>query len=278
MRVLRAREVLGKYRVEKRLASGGFADVYAALDKVEGIRVALKVPHPAHVSSDMLDMFRREVRLTARLDHPGILPIKNAEVIDGVFVVAYPLGIGSLADRMKRRITTERVLHFAEQMLTALAHAHRQRIIHCDVKPENFILFPGDRIRLADFGISRVARRTVTGSGSGTVGYLAPEQALGRPSRRSDVFSLGLIVYRMLAGELPHWPFDWPPAGIERVAEKVHPDVVSWLRRSLAVYEEKRFASAETMLDAFQRLRSRNRLRAPVAVPARRRARDRRRA
>jgi serine/threonine protein kinase len=99
-------------------------------------------------------------------------------------------------------------------MIEAVAYAHRQRIIHCDIKPENFILFPDNRLRLTDFGIARVAQNTVAGSGSGTVGYMAPEQAMGKPSMRSDVFSLGLVIYRMLTGQLPEWPFEWPPPRI----------------------------------------------------------------
>ena len=91
----------------------------------------------------------------------------------------------------------------ADQMLEAVAWAHAHRIIHCDVKPDNFILFTDNRIRLADFGIAKVAMKTIRASGSGTVGYVAPEQAVGKPSFRSDVFSLGLILYRMLSGKLP---------------------------------------------------------------------------
>jgi len=255
--------MLGKYRIQKRLAEGGFATVYQGLDTVEGVQVAIKVPYPKFLDREALALFRKEVRLTASFDHPNILPVKNAQFIDEHFVIVYPLGTASLADRMKRRLTTESVLRYVEQMLEAVAHAHRRRIIHCDVKPDNFILFPGDRLRLADFGISRVAYRTLTASGSGTVGYLSPDQALGRPSTRSDVFSLGLIFYQMLCGHLPRWPFDWPPAGIERVRKKVHPDFIVWLQRALAVWEAERFENAQTMLEAFRRLKARRRLLAP---------------
>ena len=142
---LRPRQLLGKYRIERRIAEGGFAEVYRAQDTIEGVRVALKIPHAHLVDEALLADFRREVRLTAPLDHPNVLPIKNAQFIDGRFVIAYPLGTGTLGDRMLWRLASARRVEYAAQMLAAVAHAHQHRIIHCDLKPENFILFPGDR-------------------------------------------------------------------------------------------------------------------------------------
>ena len=162
---LRARQRLGKYRVERRLAQGGFADVYRAYDTIEGIRVALKIPQAGLVSEALLEDFKSEVRITARLDHPHILPIKNADFIDGRFVVVYQLGDATLAERLTRRLSLAKALDFAEQILDALAYAHAHRILHCDVKPENFILFE-DHLRLADFGISKIAFRTMHASGA----------------------------------------------------------------------------------------------------------------
>ncbi len=253
--MLRARQKLGKFRIERRLAEGGFATVYKAYDTVEGIHVALKVPHL--LSRIRMEDFRREARLTAGLDHPNILPIKYAGEIEGTFVIVYPLGEESLDERLKRRMSVRRALDYGEQMLQALAHAHAQRVIHCDVKPENLVIFSGDRLRLTDFGIARVALRTVSASGAGTVGYVAPEQAMGKPSLRSDVFSAGLIMYEMLTRELPEWPFDWPPPGIERLRRKVHPSLAAWLRRALDPDERKRFESAVQMLQAFRKAKPR---------------------
>jgi serine/threonine protein kinase len=228
---LRARRRLGKYRIVKRVADGGFATVYQALDTITGIPVALKIPHPSLITGESLSVFRREVRLTAKLDHPHILPVRDAGVIDGTFYVATPLGKGTLADRLNRRLAGATLVNYMRQMLAALAFAHRKGIMHCDVKPENFILFPENQLRLADFGIARFAQHTVRASGSGTVGYLAPEQALGKPSLRSDVFALGLVLYRMFAGQLPEWPFEWPLPGARRLSATVSPEFVKLLRR-----------------------------------------------
>ncbi|MHC5108724.1 MAG: protein kinase domain-containing protein [Planctomycetota bacterium] len=253
---IRVRQRLGKYRIQKRIAEGGFATVYQAYDTVAGITVAIKIPHAQMMSREALDGFRKEVRLSAKLDHPNILPIKDAGEIDGTFVIVYPLGEESLADRITRRMSTKTAVSMMEQMLEAVAVAHRQRILHCDIKPENFIIFPENRLRLADFGIARIAMRTLVASGTGTVGYMAPEQAMGKPSLRSDVFSLGMIFYRMLTGSLPEWPFDWPMPGHARLARTVHPKMIGFLKRSLSVDSRQRFADAGRMLSAFSRIRS----------------------
>jgi serine/threonine-protein kinase len=253
--VLRVGQHLGKYRITKRLADGGFARVYGAYDTVAGVPVAIKIPHEDLLTREALDDFRREVRITAKLDHPNILPVKDAGHIDGRFVIIYPLGEESLADRMTRRMSVRTVLDLTGQMLEAVSFAHEHRVMHCDIKPENFIIFAGDRVRLADFGIAKVAARTLAASGSGTIGYVAPEQAMGKPSLRSDVFSLGLIIYRMLSGQLPEWPFHWPPPGFDRVKKNVHREMVSFIERSLQLDSSKRFADATRMLAAFKKIR-----------------------
>ena len=127
--MIRSRQRLGKYRIGRRLAQGGFADVYEAQDTIEGISVALKIPSAHLVTAETLEDFRREVRLTARLDHPNILPIKNADFIGDRFVIAYPLGDRSLAERLRSRISTAKAIDFVEQTLEGLAHAHGRNVI-----------------------------------------------------------------------------------------------------------------------------------------------------
>ena len=254
---LRARSKLGKYRLVKKVAEGGFARVYRARDSIEGIEVALKIPHDHWITKQSMAWFRKEAKVNASLDHPNILPVKNAEFIDGHFVIAYPLGKRSLAQRLRNRIATDALFGFMEQILEGVAHAHERGIVHCDLKPENFILFDENRLRLADFGVARLARRTVRGSGSGTIGYVAPEQALGITSTRGDVFSLGLMFWSMLTGELPEYPFDWPPPGYDRVRGKVHPDLLALIRRAIEVEPKRRFADARQMCAAFLKLKPR---------------------
>jgi serine/threonine-protein kinase len=269
-RALRPRQRLGKYQIERRIAEGSFADVYRALDTVEGVRVALKIPQSHLVDAVLLDAFRREVRLAAKLDHPNVLPLKNAQFVDGRFVVAYPLGQGTLGDRLRHRIAPARRAVYAAQMIDAVAHAHARGVVHCDLKPENFILFDGDRLRLTDFGISKVSRRTIPVSGSGTVGYVAPEQAMGRTSLRSDVFSLGLVLWELFSRELPEWPFRWPWAGYDRLEREAHPAFVALLRRAMAVDPADRFSDARAMSSAFHRLVARGQVLPPRPAPRRR--------
>ena len=202
---LKARQVLGKYRIRRRIGAGAFATVYEAYDMIEGIPIALKVPKLDQLDKELLNAIHREVRLTARLDHENILPLRNAMMIDGHFVIATPLGQRTLTDRLHYRLGPKTALSYAEQLLDALAYAHEVRVIHCDIKPDNVILFPDGQIRLADFGIAKVSlrTRTIMGSGQGTVGYIAPEQAMGKPSFRSDVFSMGLLIDRHVCRRAP---------------------------------------------------------------------------
>lgn len=255
--MLRPRQKFGKYTIQRRIAQGGFADVYRAYDNIEGINVAIKLPHRSILVHKTLDDFLREVRLTSRLDHPNILPIKNADFVDNQFVIVYPLGEGTLGDKISNRLSFRSALDYTDQILDAVSFAHRKRVLHCDIKPENLILFPGNVIKLADFGIAKIATRTMSASGSGTVGYVAPEQALGKPSLRSDVFSIGLIIYQMATNRLPGWPFDWPPPGFDKFKRKAHRDFIRLVQRAMSVDARRRYANASEMHAAFGRVKHR---------------------
>lgn len=254
-KALRAPQRLGKYRIKRRIATGGFADVFEAEDTIEGLRVALRVPRADLVDDELLAAFKREVRLLARLEHPNILPLKNADFIEGTLVVSSLLGEETLADVLHRRTPVAKLLDYTEQLVRAVAHAHEHGVIHCDVKPDNLILFRDGRLRLGDFGIAKAAIKVLALTASGTMGYQGPEHALGRPSLRSDVFSIGLVVWEMLAGKLPEWPFAMPFPNHERVKRKVHPELIDWIRRSLEVDQRARFRDAGAMLEAYLRLK-----------------------
>jgi serine/threonine-protein kinase len=250
---LRRHTRLGKYRIIKKLDTGGFADVFAARDLVQGIDVALKLPRLPHPS--LVRDLRREVRLVNRLDHPNVVRVWNADEIDGHFLIAYELGTETLADRLRRPLAVTTALRIFEQVLEALRYAHERRIMHLDVKPENIILFGSGAVRLGDFGISRVAAATRASqmSAAGTLGYMAPEQAYGLPTMASDVFAAGLIFYRMLSGRLPTWPFRWPFPGHDRFRQRASADLQAVTRRATAFDPERRYADAEAYAAAFHR-------------------------
>lgn len=195
--------------------------------------------------------FLHEVQVATKLRHPNILSVMNASYIDEKFVIAMELGDESLADRIERRISTVRALDLAGQALASMAHAHAHKIIHCDIKPENFILFPGNQLKLADFGFAKLNLRTLKASGSGTIDYIAPEQAMGRPKFQSDVFSLGLVIYRLLSGRLPEWPFEWPQKGQEQLIARVRPELVEVLKNAIQLDPRKRYRDAVQMQAAF---------------------------
>ncbi len=252
--MLRARQRFGKYRILGRIASGPLADVYRAYDTIQQIRVALKLPKEGGETGH--EEILHEVRVATKLHHPNILSVLNASYIDEQFVIAMELGEESLADRIERRTSMARKLDLAGQGLAALAHAHEHRIIHCDIKPENFILFPGNQLKLADFGFAKRCLRTLKASGSGTIDYIAPEQAMGRPKFQSDVFSMGLVLYRMFSGTLPEWPFEWPLAGYDKLKDRVRPELIDVLRKAIQLDPAKRYRDASQMLSDFERLHS----------------------
>jgi eukaryotic-like serine/threonine-protein kinase len=257
--LLRARQRLGKYRIERRIANGSVAAVYQAFDTIHGVKVALKVPHAGAMDDYFLADFKREARLAPMLEHANILPIRDASYIEGHFVISMPLGKQSLADRMRNRLATSTALNFVDQALAAVAHAHHCKIIHCDIKPDNFVIFPNNHLKLGDFAFSKIVQRTLKpASGSGTVGYMAPEQAVGRPMFQSDVFSLGLVAYELFSGYLHDWPFDWPPAGIERVKKRLSPALVDWMSKAIQVNPVNRYSDAIAMHREFCRARRSN--------------------
>jgi serine/threonine-protein kinase len=178
------------------------------------------------------------------------MPVKTADIIDGHAVMVTELSVGTLADCSKP-MSVRRIISIISQVLDGLRYAHRKKIVHCDVTPGNIFLFPNGRASLGDFGIGlQVKGRMQTVEDFGTPGYVAPEQAYGRPTYRSDCFAIGLIFYQYITGTLPQWPFRWPPRGYNHLREKTNLAFARFLKKALALDPEKRFANAEKMLTA----------------------------
>lgn len=239
---------LGKYRLEKLLGTGGSCEVWKATDCVEDILVALKIPQVDVAGKRDNQRLFHEIRLVARLRHPHILPVKNADIIEGHAVLATELSVRTLDD-CSRPMSVRRIVSIMSQVLDGLAYAHKRRLVHCDVTPGNIFLFPDGRVALGDFGIClKIKGRMETVDEFGTPGYVAPEQAYGRPTYRSDCFAAAIILYEYITGFLPRWPFRWPPRGLRRLRARTNLSMVRFMKKALSVDPAKRFAGAEQML------------------------------
>jgi len=209
---METKECLGaRYRLERRLATGGMGDVWVARDELLGRRVALKLLHP-HLAAD--DEFRRrfraEAQAAARLSHPGIVGIFDYGEESDVAYLAMELVDGeSLSSVLGRgKLGPGETMSLVAQAADALATAHREGLVHRDVKPANLLLRPDGRVKVTDFGIVRasgVATMTHDGTVLGTVAYMSPEQVRGeRVTAASDIYSLGVVAYECLTGRRPY--------------------------------------------------------------------------
>ncbi|HVQ46990.1 MAG TPA: serine/threonine-protein kinase, partial [Gemmatimonadales bacterium] len=260
-----------RFRVERELGRGGMATVFLAQDLKQDRLVALKIIHP-HVAAGLgPERFLREIKLTAKLRHPHILPLFDSGEIAGQlwYTMPYVEG-GSLRQRLTRegRLPWEQALDIGEDVLAALSYAHQQGIIHRDIKPENILLEGGEAV-LADFGIAQAitaaAPERLTGAGVaiGTLTYMSPEQAAadGSVDGRSDLYSLGCVLYETIAG---HAPFSGSPQSIvaqhltaappqlSLPADALPPDIPAVIEKSLAKDPGARFPDAAAFTSALE--------------------------
>src|SRR2546427_2007069 len=208
------REALAdRYAIERELGRGGMATVYLAKDLRHDRPVAFKVLHPDLAATLGPERFQREIRMAARLQHPHILTVLDSGEAAGRLWFTMPFIQGeSLRDRLNRekQLPVEDALRIAREAADALDYAHQHGIVHRDIKPEN-ILLAGRHALVADFGIARALdatgtqKLTETGMAVGTPAYMSPEQAAGERELdgRTDIYSLGIVLYEMLAGEPP---------------------------------------------------------------------------
>ncbi|HXV17391.1 MAG TPA: protein kinase, partial [Gemmatimonadaceae bacterium] len=207
------------YIIDRELGRGGMATVYLAQDCKHDRTVALKVLHSDLAASLGSDRFLREIKLAARLNHPHILPLFDSGEADGFLYYVMPYVEGeSLRERLERekQLPVDEAVHHAKAIASALDYAHRQGIVHRAIKPENVMLYEGEAM-VMDFGIAKAVSSasndtiTVSGMMIGTPAYVSPEQAAGDQSLagQSDQYSLGCVLYEMLAGERP---FEGPTA------------------------------------------------------------------
>ena len=260
-----ARLLADRYHVEGEVGRGGMATVFLATDRQFKRQVALKIIRPELALSIGIDRFLREIRLAARLSHPNIVPVLDSGEVSGLAYYVMPFIDGeSLQTRLNRHgmLAVDDAIEIARAVASALDHAHAQHVIHRDIKPAN-ILLTGDHALVTDFGVARALgadahtdRITAPGIVVGTPAYMSPEQASGERQLdgRSDIYSLGCVLYEMLTGEppfdgpTPHAVimkcFSTPPPRVRERRPEVPQRVERALECALAKLVEDRFGSA----------------------------------
>jgi eukaryotic-like serine/threonine-protein kinase len=200
----------GRYRILRKLGTGGMANVYLAEDEVLGRRVAIKILNDRHAGDDQfVERFRREAKNAAGLSHPNIVSIYDRGEAEGTYYIAMEYLDGrSLKELIVARgpAPVNVAIDYARQILAAIRFAHRHGIVHRDIKPHNVLVDGEGRLKVTDFGIARAGASQMTEAGSiiGTAQYLSPEQAKGAPvDQTSDLYSVGVVLYELLTGVVP---------------------------------------------------------------------------
>jgi eukaryotic-like serine/threonine-protein kinase len=253
-----------RYLIQRKLGSGGMADVYLAEDQELGRQVALKMLNERHASDEQfVERFRREAQNAAGLNHPNIVSIFDRGQAEGTYYIAMEFLDGrTLKELIVRNGPTPIpiAIDYARQMLSALGFAHRHGIVHRDIKPHNVVVARDGRLKVTDFGIARSGASQMTEAGSivGTAQYLSPEQARGADvDARSDLYSLGIVLYEMLTGKVP-FTGDAPveiamkhlssiPEPPSELRPEVPHDLDAVVMRAIAKDPDQRYQSAEEM-------------------------------
>ncbi len=273
-------DMLGRYRIDGRLGEGAMADVFRAFDPGIGRTVAIKVLKPEYGRDpDLGERFLREARAAGALSHPNIATIYDVGEADGTAYIAMELIEGQPLDNLlltQGRLPYERVLALGQQLASALDYAHKAGVVHRDVKPSNILLSADGRTaKLLDFGVARIGDIDVSGPGGrlartqvgqmiGTPRYMSPEQALGIPvDQRSDLFSLGVVLYEMVTGKVAFPGMGLATLAIQIAQEQAEPiarsvaDCPPGLRfvidKLLAKKPEQRFADGHAVYEALTR-------------------------
>jgi serine/threonine protein kinase len=261
---------LGQYRLMERLGRGGMATVYKAYQPSLDRHVAVKVlpTYLAH-DPDFAARFEREARAIAKLNHPNILPVHDyGQKGDLVYIVMRYVPGGTLKEMLDQPLDLDTTVEIITQVGRALDYAHKQDILHRDVKPSNILMAEGKWALLSDFGLAKMVGASVqitkTGTGMGTPAYMSPEQAQGTGTdARSDIYSLGIVLFEMLTGRVP-FEADTPLAVLLKhltaalpLPRELKPDIPEPVERvifkALAKAPEDRYQRAGEMVEALER-------------------------
>src|SRR5689334_9363196 len=272
-------QIIGKYKIQQTIGSGGFGTVYLAEDTWIDKKVALKVPHKQSVDFGEL---LREPRLLAALNHPNIVSILTAEKQENIFFIVMEFVPGETLENIIARdgaLDVHVALDYTCQICNAVDHAHRQGVLHRDLRPSNAIVTDNGMLKVADFGTSRFLE--IAAHGTTVIGsppYMAPEQFRGKAVFASDIYSLGVTMYQMLTGVLP---YDTPsPADLDRLMRgelvtaprlknpKIPKAISDIVVKALAPEIHARYQRASDLLDDVLAARGPGPRRTPRLTPA----------
>src|SRR5262245_22626432 len=259
----------GRYRIVRKLGSGGMANVYLAEDEDLGRRVAIKILNERYANDDLfIERFRREAKSAAALSHPNIVSVYDRGEAEGTYYIAMEVIEGrSLKELIMTRgpLPIGQALAYTHEILEALRFAHRHGIIHRDIKPHNILI--GERLKVTDFGIARAGASQMTEAGSimGTAQYLSPEQARGAPvTASSDLYSVGIVLYEMLTGKVPFTGdsaieiamkhLNDAPKPPSKIRPEIPEDLDQVVLRALAKNPEDRYQTAEEFSEDLHRV------------------------
>jgi beta-lactam-binding protein with PASTA domain/predicted Ser/Thr protein kinase len=255
-----------RYTLDRKIGSGGMADVWLADDTELDRKVAIKILHDKYAQdSEFVERFQREAQAAAGLQHPNVVGIFDRGAFDGTYFIAMEYVDGpSLKDLAKGGMSPKDAIDFTRQILNAARFAHRKGIVHRDLKPQNVLIDDEGRARVADFGIARAGENsdiTATGSVMGTAQYISPEQAQGKETTpSSDIYSIGVVLYEMLTGRVPFEGESAVAVALKQVSEaprrpsainpNVPPALDAVVMRALAKDPDARFKDADAFLKA----------------------------
>src|SRR3954469_16878221 len=262
----------GRYRIERRLGSGGMADVYCAYDHQLGRQIALKVLHRRFAEDEQfVERFKREASAAAGLQHPHVVGVYDRGEYDGTYYIAMEYLEGRSLKQIVQEegpLDPERAIDLVVQILRASRFAHQRGVIHRDIKPHNVIVDEEGRVKVTDFGIARAGASDMTETGAimGTAAYLSPEQAQGHAvSASSDLYSIGIMLYELLTGRVPFDAESAVTIALKQVSEEpvppraVNPDVSPELEdvvlRALQKDPARRFTDADDFVAALEGVR-----------------------
>jgi beta-lactam-binding protein with PASTA domain/predicted Ser/Thr protein kinase len=255
-----------RYRLDRKIGTGGMADVWLAEDSELDRKVAIKVLHDRFAQDkEFVQRFQREAQSAAGLQHPNVVGIFDRGQFGDTYFIAMEYVDGpSMKDLVKGGMSPKDAIGFTRQILNAARFAHRKGIVHRDLKPQNVLIDDEGRARVADFGIARAGENsdiTATGSVMGTAQYISPEQAQGKPTTpRSDIYSIGVILYEALTGRVPFEGESAVAVALKQVSEaprrpsainpNVPPALDAVVMRALAKDPDARFKDADAFLKA----------------------------